>query len=530
MRNLIILFFVCLAITVSSCRQDFVFEPSTGDLFFSKDTVYLDTVFTNIGSSTYTLKVYNRSNKDIKIPTIQLGKGQNSKYRMTVDGMTGENNRIFHDVELLAKDSMYIFIEVTSDVADANPTDFLYTDQIQFDSGDNFQKVELVTLIQDAYFIFPQRSGVNEDFIYETVNFGVNDDAENVIAIGSNLDHSDPINGDEYTWGNTKPYVVYGYAFVPDGEILTVNPGARVHFHANSGLVIGKNAVLKINGGLSTTEALENEVIFEGDRLEPEFSNVPGQWGAIINYSTSTNNSINHLTLKNATIGILSNNLATITDTASPYLKIQNSQIYDCSNFGLLARKSNIECANLVINNAGQATLACTYGGTYNFTHCTFNNNWSSSNQVAVLVNNNLETDDTIYVKDLVAANFNNCIIYGGNQVEMILDNVQSDTVTSLFNYKFNHCLIRFNNISNQFTSNPLYQFTTDSIHYVNCSIATNSSTFNPKFEDESLNQLWLSEDLNLPNDISFTTLYPFDINSNDRTTSTDLGAYQFIP
>ena len=283
MRNFLILFFVSLAITFSSCRQDFVFEPSTGDLFFSKDTVYLDTVFTNIGSSTYTLKVYNRSNKDIKIPTIQLGKGQNSKYRMTVDGMTGENNRIFHDVELLAKDSMYIFIEVTSDVADANPTDFLYTDQIQFDSGDNFQKVELVTLIQDAYFIFPQRSGVNEDFIYETVNFGVNDDAENVIAIGSNLDHSDPINGDEYTWGNTKPYVVYGYAFVPDGEILTVNPGARVHFHANSGLVIGKNAVLKINGGLSTTEALENEVIFEGDRLEPEFSNVPGQWGAIIN-------------------------------------------------------------------------------------------------------------------------------------------------------------------------------------------------------------------------------------------------------
>jgi hypothetical protein len=89
MRNFLILFFVSLAITVSSCRQDFVFEPSTGDLFFSKDTVYLDTVFTNIGSSTYTLKVYNRSNKDIKIPTIQLGKGQNSKYRMTVDGMTG---------------------------------------------------------------------------------------------------------------------------------------------------------------------------------------------------------------------------------------------------------------------------------------------------------------------------------------------------------------------------------------------------------------------------------------------------------
>ena len=75
-----------------------------------------------------------------------------------------------------------------------------------------------------------------------------------------------------------------------------------------------------------------------------------------------------------------------------------------------------------------------------------------------------------------------------------------------------------------------MYQFTTDLIHYDNCSIATNSLTFNPKFEDESLNKLWLTEDLNLPNDASFTTLYPFDINNNNRTVSTDLGAYQFMP
>jgi hypothetical protein len=163
MRKLIFLFFVGLAITVSSCRQDFVFEPSTGDLVFSKDTIYLDTVFANIGSSTYTLKVYNKSSKDIKIPTIQLGKGLTSKYRMTVDGMTGENNRIFHDVELLAKDSMYIFIETTAGIGDANPSDFLYTDQIEFDSGANLQKVELVTLIQDAYFIFPNKqNGITE--------------------------------------------------------------------------------------------------------------------------------------------------------------------------------------------------------------------------------------------------------------------------------------------------------------------------------------------------------------------------------
>ena len=57
----------------SSCRSDMEFSISTVRLEFSKDTVYLDTVFTNIGSSTYTLKVYNPSNENILIPSIKLG-------------------------------------------------------------------------------------------------------------------------------------------------------------------------------------------------------------------------------------------------------------------------------------------------------------------------------------------------------------------------------------------------------------------------------------------------------------------------
>src|SRR6187402_512577 len=92
MRNFIFLVFIGLLVSVSSCRTDFDFAASAnGDLAFSRDTVYLDTVFKNIGSSTYTLKVYNKTNNNIAIPTIRLGKGNNSKYRMTVDGMTGED-------------------------------------------------------------------------------------------------------------------------------------------------------------------------------------------------------------------------------------------------------------------------------------------------------------------------------------------------------------------------------------------------------------------------------------------------------
>ena len=90
-------------LTWSSCRNDFEFEPSTGGLEFSKDTVYLDTVFSNISSSTYTLKVYNRSNKDIVIPNINLSKRENSRFRLNIDGSTGSSGdlegKVFDIVE-----------------------------------------------------------------------------------------------------------------------------------------------------------------------------------------------------------------------------------------------------------------------------------------------------------------------------------------------------------------------------------------------------------------------------------------------
>jgi hypothetical protein len=510
MRKLIFLFFVGLAITVSSCRQDFVFQPSTGDLVFSKDTIYLDTVFANIGSSTYTLKVYNKSSKDIKIPTIQLGKGLTSKYRMTVDGMTGENNRIFHDVELLAKDSMYIFIETTAGIGDANPSDFLYTDQIEFDSGANLQKVELVTLIQDAYFIFPNK----QNGITESIPIGFDEDGTVLETNGRNLSHNHPDNGDEFTFQTDKPYVVYGYASVPNGEILTIPAGARVHFHADSGLVVQEGGTLNINGSLSTTAALENEVIFEGDRLEPGFSDVPGQWGTVYLRQGSTNHRIKNLTIKNAIIGLLVEN-----NFGTP-MTIENTQIYDCSNVGLLGRAANIEGKNIVINTAGVASLACTLGGSYEFKHCTFNNNWASSKQVAVTVDN-YYTDTTTNQQiafDLIKADFKNCIIFGSNQIELLV-NKSTDT-SKQFNKLFSKCQIKFNNTNNQFTNNPDYAFINDATEIIKNGIVD--------FQDISKNKLFIGADSASKN-FGVDVGVPFDILGNPRNGVFDLGAYNSI-
>ncbi|MBS3739499.1 MAG: hypothetical protein KGY51_10995, partial [Psychroflexus sp.] len=373
---------VIMVLAMSSCREDFEFEPSSGNLEFSTDTLFLDTVFTNIGSSTFQFKVYNRSDDDISIPSVGLAEGESSKYRLNVDGVPGKT---LQNVEILANDSIFVFVEVTADIEEviAQDTQFLLTDEVEFDSGDQLQKVDLVTLIQDAVFLFPERF---EDGTTETISLGMNEEGDEVLIDGFILDDS------ELVFTNEKPYVIYGYAGVPSGQTLQIQAGARLHFHDNSGIIVAQDASLHVNGQLSSDpESLENEVIFEGDRLEPEFSEVPGQWGTIWLTAGSTDNQFNYATIKNATVGIL---MDSNDGSNTPTLTLKNTQIYNSSNVGLLARTAFIEAENFVVNNSGQASVNLSLGGQYSFKHSTIANYWQNSFRQfpALLIENQLET------------------------------------------------------------------------------------------------------------------------------------------
>jgi len=498
----------------SSCRKDFEFSPSTGNLAFSKDTVYLDTVFTNIGSSTYNLKVYNRSNEDIVIPVIKLALGETSRYRLNVDGMSG---KVFQNVELLAKDSLYIFVESTIDINNLPNSngEYLYTDQIEFDTNANLQKVELVTLVKDAVFIYPNRDNTTK--VIETLTLNIGGELIETELQGREL------LPNELTFTNNKPYVIYGFAAVPNNETLTINAGARVHFHSNSGLIVSEGATLKINGSFSNDQdLLENEVIFEGDRLEPNFSEGPGQWGTIWLLDGSLNNTINYTTIKNAAVGILCDGNP---NEATSKLTITNSKIYNSSNFGILGRNTSIQAENVVINNSGLSSFAGTIGGKYNFTHCTIANYWNNGFRQfpSVLLNNFItDEDDNAILADLTEANFNNCIIYGNDNPEILLDEIEDSNV--VFNFKFTNCLIRFQNSNNNFTGDN-YDLN-NTAHY-------EGNVFNedPNFKDPNKNMLIIGNDSAANNKGAsiFAAQVPNDILNINRTAAPDLGAYQHI-
>lgn len=501
---------VLITIIFSSCRDDFAFSNSTGDLGFSQDTVFLDTVFTNIGSSTRTFKVYNNSSDDIVIPRVALSRGENSNYRLAVDGVPG---RIFENIELLAKDSLFVFVETTIDINDfASGNEFLYTDAVEFDNGANLQKVELVTLVQDAIFLFPARDAQG---VTETLLLGTDADGEEIRINGFVLADN------ELTFTADKPYVIYGFAAVGINKVLTIEAGARIHFHTESGIIVGNEGSLQINGLPSITDALENEVIFEGDRLEPTYSDIAGQWGAIWLTDGSKDNVINNATIKNASVGIIMDNSNPSSNGAT--LKITNTQIYNSSNSGLIATTGHIAAENLVINNSGQSSLVLRLGGNYSFNNCTIANYW----------NNSFRQDPTLFIsntipntglsQDLINATFSNSIIYGDRDIEFIL----GDDGVSQFNYRFNNSLIKFNDRFNNFIDIPSYDFSNTSFY--------NQNVFNedPLFKDEDDNQLVIDNTGGANGIANPNTDTEQDISGTIRSTSTtlnegpDAGAYE---
>ena len=523
MNNLIKLLSVVLILFFwNSCNNDIEFQINDTPLLFSKDTVYLDTVFTNIGSSTYNLKVYNNSNKNILIPEIKLSNGNDSFFRLNVDGIYNQNDdegKRFENIELLANDSLYIFIETTIDINEisSDQNSFLYEDKIEFLNLNGAQNVNLISLVKDAIFIYPGRYENEQQYIYETLEIDFDGD-----GINEQTDiRGRYLNENELIFTNEKPYVVYGYAAVGNGQELIIEKGSRIHFHDNSGLIITSGGSIKANGEFSQNQGLENEIIFEGDRLEPFFENIPGQWGTIWLLDGSIDNEFSFCTIKNASVGIYTTGGANYDNFK---LDLHNVQIYNSSNFGILSLSSSIEAENLVINKSGQSSFAGTYGGRYKLNHCTISNFWNSGIRQfpSVLFNNFfIDSDNNEYVNELFDVDVSNSIIYGNQNIEFLVENLSDLDL----DFKLINTLVKFDDVNNYFENDPKYDFSNDQ-YYENLFDNLLPGFINPIQNDLRIDQN--SEVIGLGS-LEFAILTPYDMLNINRTQNSDLGAYQHV-
>ncbi|MCF6349903.1 MAG: hypothetical protein L3J23_02585 [Flavobacteriaceae bacterium] len=509
MRYLYIIIILTLIVLFSSCRKDFNTIRSSGNLKFSKDTVFFNRVFDATSTSTKRFTVKNTSNDAITIPTISLGNGENSFYRLNVDGIAGKS---FENIDILAKDSIFVFVEATINF-DAVDADFMYRDDILFDAGSNEQKVELEALVLDVHLIRPDRIELEEGFDYETIGLGIFDqEGEEITIRGSNL-----VNNT--IWGDLddKPYLIYNYVGVPSGKTLTINAGTQLHFHANSGIIVQNGGTLIVNG------ELDNQVVFQGDRLEEFYEDIPGQWGTIWLFNGSKNSVLNHTTIKNATIGLFVDSDNAIVEET---LVANNTQIYNTSSYGILARNAKITAKNLVIGNNGQASFNTVFGGVYNFTHATFANYWRNSNRQEPTV---FLTNLSAISENNLTANFTNCIIDGNQNLEFVLKKGE----TSTFNFKFKNCMLKFNDVSNNFTDTalfPLYDFENTSF-YENI-IREGDAKFKNTNTLEGITDLRIGEDSAAKGLATFLTsdvILQKDILGFNRTNPSDIGAYNFM-
>ncbi len=412
-----LLFLALIALFFACNPEDEILTDPSAMLSFSVDTLRFDTVFTELGSATRFVKVYNNNDSRIRINQIRVKSAGNTKFRFNVDGIPGSE---FDGVEIAANDSIYIFSEVTINPdQDISISPFVLNDALEFETNGNRQEVVLEAWGQNANY-FPNR-------FY----------ADSIFAIGC--------GNDEINFDDPKPYVIYGIVFF-DECTINIPAGARIYVHGGLGTIRDENdmrqfyndgrIIIGPNANVNITGTQENPVIIQGDRLEEGFEDVEGQWFGMIFSAGSTGNVIEHTTIKNSLIGIV------VDSSAS--LVINNSQIYNTTSSALLAIHAEVSSDNsLFYNNAG-TSIRLIHGGDYEFNYSTITSFGVDASGLELA---NLICYDSPFCQSFngyrLNATFNNSIIYGSRADQIVLNELNDVG----FNYDFNNCIVRIKDL-----------------------------------------------------------------------------------
>lgn len=366
---------VCSLIYLSSCRDDTkFFTDSSARLETNLDTVFFDTVFTSttprLPLSVNKQFVVVNPYKDAVKTNIRLVGGESSPFRINADGYVGPDA---YDLEILGEDSVFVFVELHVDPNnDPQSMPLIVRDSIEITTNGSSQYVQLVAWGQDAHY-----------FLADTLCDAVLDD-------------------------KLKPYVVHTYLYVPENCTLTIKEGVKMHFAPKSWLYV--EGTLKIEG------TKENPVKIEGDRLEPDYEEVPGQWGGIWIDRLSKSCRIKHAEIKNGTVGIYCDSTLQVASQNDPDLLVENTMVRNMTYDGLSGKFAHIVARNSVFANCGRYSFLGLWGGLYDLKHCNFvTYGYDFARKDPTFVLNNIKVNEFYQVEAVYPIDYDvrNCIIFG---------------------------------------------------------------------------------------------------------------------
>lgn len=321
------LFLTTLLLAVlASCddNDSFTADPSAR-LVFSTDTVKMDTVFSTIGSSTYSFWAYNRSGNGLRIANVRLRSGNQTGFRVNVDGSYLDNSTgsVVNGLEVRKGDSIRVFVELTApETMQADPQ--RVADDLVFTLESGTQQT--VCLQAYAWDALPLR---------------------NLVVTG------------DTTIASTKPVIIYGGITVDSAATLRIE-NTTLYFHDGAGInVYGK--------------LLTSNVNMRGDRLDHMFdylpySRVSGQWGGLHFFESSTGNTLEDTQITSASDALVCDSAA--LDEQNVRLAMTRCVVHNCKGYGLKAWNSVVSLDHCQFTNTLGDCVAL-FGGIALIDHCT---------------------------------------------------------------------------------------------------------------------------------------------------------------
>jgi len=472
---------VLSVVFIYSCREPIIsddpslmlefYNAGVGDDHGLVDTLLFDTILVDFGSTTKYFKMLNPHNDVINISTIQLMGGDNSQFRINVDGVAGNTAT---DIELEPQDSIYIFAEVTVDPSNIN-TPFIVEDSVQFITNGNEQYVKLLAYGQNAHFYFRDTLKKNTE------------------------------------WTDDKPYVIMNHLFIGAENELTIKEGVNVYLH--------NGAYIAANGNLNIYGTKDSLVTFGGTRLEHDYQDTPGQWGTIF-LNRNTTNYLEGFHIKNALVGLIIGADFNIETNQFTYENATNCTLKNgiiSNSFGpnLRSYLSNVGAENCLLYNSDR-NLELLWGGIHQYTHCTIVPGGRSHRDPTVVLSNyleNLENDVLVAYTATLDATFTNSIIYGSSLDQEIayvpLENYEDELIVN-----FENCLLK------DTMNNAIPTYNDDCIFNEN-------PMFTSPGKEEDFTLMEGSPCINSGKDAGIL----LDLNGNMRNGSNpDIGCYEFQP